>query len=140
MNGTKVLVAICVGCGLLAAGCGSKSPVEKCEDLFSLVCDRLAECSGEGDAARDECIGIIEDAMVCAMIKSVGSTYDDCLDQLDSRSCPALFPDGPEGDPELPEACNNVLSDEETRAVGPSVPARSRLPGLRNADATIFGE
>lgn len=132
MKDTRVMVVM--GLALLAVGCGDKSPREKCDDLVSMVCDRAVECLPGAAGMHDGCVQYFQDNKFCDSVKSVGGTYDACLDQLDSQSCQQLFPTSSTGTPTatLPSACMGVLSTQSSRGDAPTLPASTSLPvGLR---------
>jgi len=106
---------------VVVAGCGgSSSPEDKCEDFVDTVCDRLSSCVGEEDT--DDCVREGEDALGCARVTSVSSTYDDCIDDLEDTSCEALLDTDEDGNstPALPLTCRGVL---RTGIGAPAMPA-----------------
>jgi hypothetical protein len=115
MKGTVVVMAV----GLLGwVGCGDKSPAEKCDDLVSLICDRAVDCIAGASGMHAECVHAFDQVMLCENTKSVGPSYDRCLDQLEAQSCQALFPTDPDTGEQtltLPVDCESVLSTESAR-------------------------
>ncbi len=92
-------------------GCGSeKSPVEKCDDLVEVVCDRGVECAPEL-GTKSSCVQAIKQALPCGMAERVSNSYDRCMDQLEDNSCSALYPRDSEGDISLnlPADCFAVI-------------------------------
>jgi hypothetical protein len=136
----KVMVLVVLGC----VGCGDspRSPAEKCDDLVSLTCDRAVECISWASGMHDECVQAIRQELACGTVKSVGPSYDRCMDQLDDQSCPILFPRDQDGDQALilPADCNGVLLMEAARGeVDPaalvSTPLAGAIRGVTGAGA-----
>lgn len=102
---------------MFLVGCGSnareKSPVEKCDDLVDSVCDRLFACIAGVSGTHSDCVAAIASVgLSCAVVKSVGTGYDRCMDKLDSGSCTTLFPVNPDTGRQslvLPQDCSMVL-------------------------------
>lgn len=92
------------------AACGTESsPVEKCDDLVDVLCNRAVQCGGGSHA---ECVEAVKTELPCGAAKSVSGTYDRCVDQLQGASCNVLFGTNPStGEPELrlPADCNAVI-------------------------------
>ena len=116
---------------VLAAGCGGgdASPVEKCDDLLDLLCDRAVQCiSNPGSHAS--CVQELQQVIPCGTVKAVSASYDRCIDQVDSFACPVLFPFDPQtGGPtlELPADCMGVVlsrtvGDDAQRCLRSSTP------------------
>jgi hypothetical protein len=101
-----------VGClaVVLLLGCGAeKSPVEKCDDLIDVLCDRGIQCLGGSHA---ECVQAFQSELPCGSAKAVSASYDRCIDQLQAAACSSLFPPSPQpGQPELrlPADCMSVI-------------------------------
>ncbi len=115
MNVLRWCVSACV-----LAGCTSEpSPVEKCDDLVDVVCDRGVVClPGAGNHAT--CVSEVQQVLPCGSAKQVSASYDRCISQLQGSSCAVLFPPNPQtGNPELklPADCMAVIL---TREVPPS--------------------
>jgi hypothetical protein len=71
------------------AGCGTEaSPVEKCDDLVDTLCDKGVQCLGGSHA---ECVQAAQTTLPCGSARSVTTSYDRCVDQLESASCSVLF-------------------------------------------------
>ncbi len=123
----KVVVLAVLGC----VGCGDKSPKDKCEDLIDAVCDRGVECITGAAGMHDECVHAVEGDLPCGDVKSVTSSYDRCIDQLNEQSCQTLFPRDPDtGDQALvlPTECSGVLSTQSTSRAIDRVPRATALP------------
>jgi hypothetical protein len=123
-----VMVTVLVGFG--GMGCGDKSPAEKCQDLVSSVCDRAVECIPGASAMHDDCVRAGEGELSCSATKSVGKSYDECVDLLNQQSCRTLFPTDARSGAimfDLPEACFGVLSTEAGHGNPGSVPGASTL-------------
>lgn len=122
MKRTMFVLAVTV------AGCGGEdSPVEKCDDLVSTVCDRLVECL-PGAATRAQCIQEIQAALPCGSAQDVTASYGRCMEHLREFSCPVLFPNDPEtGEPSLvlPADCQGVILTG--RASDPAEPQATPL-------------
>ncbi|HVK77910.1 MAG TPA: hypothetical protein VM734_31605 [Kofleriaceae bacterium] len=117
-----VLAVTLVACG------GEDTPVEKCDDLVSTVCDRLVECL-PGAATRAQCIQEIQAALPCGSARDVTASYGRCMENLEEFSCPVLFPNDPEtGEPSLvlPADCQGVILTG--RASDPAEPHATPLP------------
>jgi hypothetical protein len=93
------LVAIVVGCG------GSDSPVDKCDDLVDITCDRAIDCVA-GAGTHAECVQEVQAVLPCGMAKSVTPSYARCISQMKSNTCAALFPGG---QLDLPADCEGVI-------------------------------
>jgi hypothetical protein len=134
----KNLVMVLVLVGFGGVGCGDKSPAEKCEDLVSTLCDRAVECIPGAAGMHDDCVRASEGELSCSATKSVGTSYDECMDLLNQQSCRTLFPtDARSGEitVDLPNACFGVLSTESGRGnltptLGASTRTTSPLGGL----------
>lgn len=114
----KNLVMVMVLVGFGGMGCGDKSPVEKCEDLVSSVCDRAVDCITGAAGMHDDCVRAIEGELSCSSTKSVAKSYDECVDLLNEQSCPTLFPtDARSGEMRLvlPDACLGVILTQSGR-------------------------
>ena len=99
---------------LIACGADEPSPVEKCDDFLSEVCDRGVECLG-GGVTHAACIQELQAVVPCGSARDVTASYDRCMDQIRSFSCGVLFPTDPEtGQPglELPADCSGVIRVE----------------------------
>jgi len=109
-----VLVVAVMG----GSGCGDKSPKEHCQDLVDMICDRIVECLADARGMHDACVRGFESVQSCSSVKSIGETFDDCMDQIDARSCQSLFPtvSGGMASISLPQACSGVLSDHSSRS------------------------
>lgn len=102
-----MLIVVLVGCG------AEKSPVEKCDDLVDVICDRGVQCLG---GSVNECVQAVRSELPCGSAKSVSASYDRCVDQLETNSCSVLFPTNPmTGQPEirLPADCMQVILTRE---------------------------
>jgi hypothetical protein len=113
---------------LLACGCGGdKSPREKCDDLFSLICDRAVSCIPGASGMHEECMQAFDQTMVCAKTMSVAPGYDHCVDGVEQASCQTLVSvSSSTGEPTimLPAECNGVMTgstrgDLEVHATAP---------------------
>jgi len=106
-----VLVLVLVACG------GEKSPVEKCDDLVNVVCDRGVECIG--GSTHQECVQAVQQQLPCGSAKSVSASYNRCIDQLNNDSCQILFPTDPQTGQQslvLPADCMSVILAREVPA------------------------
>lgn len=97
---------------LVATACGGTepSPVEKCDDLIDLLCDRAVQCIPTGGSHRT-CVQEVQQELACGSVKAVSASYDRCMNQLSATSCPVLFPNDAQGQPtlELPADCMSVV-------------------------------
>ena len=101
------LVVVMLGCG----GGGGSSPVEKCDDLVDIVCDRAVECI-PGAGTHASCVQEVQQVIPCGSAKQVSTSYDRCMTQLETTSCAVLFPVNPQnGQRELvlPADCMSVI-------------------------------
>jgi len=132
VKGTRVMVMVMVSVALVGGlGCGDKSPKEKCDDLFGMVCDRAVECIPGAAGMRNSCIQFVRDQKICDNVKSVTDNYEACMDQLGSVSCQQLFPTSSGGSTPtgtLPGVCMGVLSTQPS-GDAPGLPASLSLPG-----------
>ena len=94
-------------------GCGAdKSPVDKCDDLINVVCDRAVQCLGPSGGTQAQCVQQVQASLPCGSAKSVSASYDRCIDQLDSDDCSVLFPTDPQTGQQtlkLPADCMSVI-------------------------------
>jgi hypothetical protein len=93
----------------MAACAAEPSPVEQCDDLVDVLCDRGVQCLG---GSHRECVQAVQTELACGAAKAVSASYDRCVDQLQSNSCTALFPVNPQtGEPllRLPADCMQVI-------------------------------
>jgi hypothetical protein len=122
-------IAIAIGAGA-CGGDDDSSPSGKCEALESQLCTRITECIPGGAGMQDACIQGIDSTAPCSAVKTIGASYDQCVNLLDSQSCTALFPTDPTtGTPEvtLPQECVGVLQS----APAPTLGVRSADPFAR---------
>lgn len=94
----------------MACGGGEPSPVEQCDGLVDVLCDRAVQCiAGVGTHAA--CIQELQSEIPCGTVKAVSASYDRCMDQLASHTCGALFPPDSTGQPvlRLPADCMSVV-------------------------------
>lgn len=100
-------------CVSLLVACGSEpSPVEKCDDLVDLVCDRAVQCIPSEVGTHVTCVQQLQQVLPCGSVKAVSASYDRCMDQLAADSCAVLFPIDPQtGGPmlKLPADCQSVV-------------------------------
>jgi hypothetical protein len=97
-----------IGCG---GGGDDRTPPEKCEDLLGDLCARIVSCAGSG--TRSECVQALGEVAACSSVKTVGATYDRCVDHINKDSCDTLFPVDPDtGDREsvAPADCVSVFT------------------------------
>lgn len=90
---------------LMACGDSEPTPVEKCDELVDLVCDRFEECVSAAGTHAD-CVQLVQQQVPCGTAKAVSASYDRCMAQLASFSCANLFP---AGSLRLPADCNGVV-------------------------------
>jgi len=104
---SRIWVSVC-----LVAGCGNDpSPVEKCDALVDELCDRGMQCV-PNSGTHAQCVQTIETQLSCGAVKAVSSTYDRCMDQLQTFSCQVLFPFDPQTNMQtlvLPADCMSVV-------------------------------
>ena len=104
----------------MACGNGEPSPVERCDELVDLLCDRALQCvAGAGTHAT--CVQALQGELPCGSVKAVSASYDRCMDQLATHSCGVLFPPDLMGQPSLrlPADCMSVVL---YRAAGGELP------------------
>jgi hypothetical protein len=107
---------------LYAAACGTEtSPVEKCDDLVDVLCDRGVRCVG---GSHIECVQAVKTGLPCGSARSVTSSYDRCIDQLETASCNVLFAINPQTGElvvRLPADCMGVILtlDDDSTATSP---------------------
>lgn len=99
---------------LMVVGCGggAKTAVEKCDDLTNSICDRAVSCIPSQAGSHSDCVQTVQQVLPCGQAKSVSASYDRCLSQVESDSCPILFPVDPQsGQPalDLPADCSAVI-------------------------------
>jgi hypothetical protein len=104
---------LCVVCFVGACSASEKSPVAKCDDLVDDVCNRAIECLGAATVgSHSACVQQIHQALPCGSAKGVSASYDRCINQINTDSCPVLFPPDPQtGNPMLmlPADCKAVI-------------------------------
>lgn len=92
------------------AACSTElSPVDKCDDLVEVICDRGVQCLG---GSHTECVQVLQTELACGRARSVSASYDRCISQLETNSCSVLFPIDPQtGAPSLrlPADCMQVI-------------------------------
>jgi hypothetical protein len=104
------------GFGLcLVLGCGGgDSPVDKCDDLLDVTCNRAVECLGEAAVGnQSQCLETLRANFACSQVASVNSNYPRCMEEMSSFSCNTLFQVDPaDGQRKLvnPADCNAVFS------------------------------
>ncbi|MBK9036897.1 MAG: hypothetical protein IPL61_37540 [Myxococcales bacterium] len=126
---------------MVVSGCGGDgdSPVEQCDALLEVVCDRAAECvSG---VVADECVQELQAQIPCGAVERVGPRYGRCMQQLREFSCAVLFPVdlGTGADAlESPVECDDVFQAGSGGHGGTAVPSggAARAP-LASAAATV---
>lgn len=107
-------VAVLLGCGT------ERSPVEQCDDLVDVLCDRGVQCLGGTTA---ECVQAVQTQLSCGAVKAVSASYDRCIDQLQAAGCASLFPLDPQtGEPalQLPADCMGVVLSRTSEAPTPT--------------------
>jgi hypothetical protein len=78
---------------------------QHCIDVIAIVCGRIRPCTGysPGDCSRD-----LMEELSCEKVFDVVSAHIDCIKDVSSLSCPALFPKlGPKW--ARPASCKNVF-------------------------------
>lgn len=111
------------------AGCATeRSPVEKCDDLVDVLCDRAIQCFPSA-GTHTQCVQELQQVLPCGSAKSVSASYDRCVDQLQADSCPVLFPLDAQGQPtlKLPADCMSVVL---TRTTGEDVPLATAVTAI----------
>jgi hypothetical protein len=96
---------------VVCAACGEPSPKEKCEDLGDRFCDRAVECIPGAQGMHEQCFDAYKRGDACEAVKTVTSSYEACMDDLDRFSCQALFGPMPSfsSTVSLPGTCQGVL-------------------------------
>ena len=102
--------AFVIACAAAAlTGCGGDdpppNPVQQCEDFVGAWCNKNAECSLPSERARvlEDCRFVVQLDVRCDIVKQVGVTYPDCIDDIKTSQCLA------EGGIEFPGLCTGVL-------------------------------
>jgi len=85
--------------------CGEESPVEKCDHLVEVTCDRAVQCIPNA-GTHSECVQAVQTALPCGSAVSVTASYDRCVNQIDTVGCAILFPNG---QLDLPADCEGVI-------------------------------
>lgn len=117
---SKPLLLTCL-LSLLVA-CGEDTPVEKCDHLVDVTCDRAVECIPTG-GTHAECVAEVKAALPCGSAKSVTASYGRCIDQVESVSCGILFPNN---QLDLPADCSGVIQVSRV-AIDDGAPSPSAL-------------
>ena len=64
--------------------CGSDaSPVEQCDELVDVLCDRGVQCLGGSHA---ECVQAVQGELSCGGARQVSASYDRCI-PMSQGSC-----------------------------------------------------
>lgn len=98
--------------GMVMLACSSSGdgdgggPVQQCEALLDLACDRTMECVPGGYPSKADCLTDVQSMVSCADAKSVGDGYPDCVSTMELRACADLFPGG---QLDLPAVCSGVI-------------------------------
>ena len=103
----------------LATSCGP-SAEEQCTDLIETVCKRVRVCTEEATDEKlpasfeSECVKEVEkSAGVCSKATDVSSSYDDCVDDLESIDCEDfLTGSGEDITIGFPSTCKGVIKVE----------------------------
>lgn len=115
----------------LLVACGEDSPVEKCDHLVDITCDRAVECIPTG-GTHAECVEEVRQQLPCGSAKSVTESYDRCVDQIDSVTCGTLFPNNML---DLPADCSGVIQlSRRLPDDGSSTPSQRTLQSFAVAD------
>lgn len=116
----KSLVWVLWG-ALAVVGCGDdgggKSAPDKCNDLETRFCGRLADCATElmceAGATRDQeyqdCLTSIKGSLDCSKAVSVSASYDTCMSDIAAIQCSALGTTGQCMVPTLSANCSKVI-------------------------------
>ena len=96
-----------------SSGSSSSGATSECNRLVSKICDGLSSC--DETLTHSSCVAQVnqtfEDSFGedCSGADQVGSTYDQCMSDLNSVACGG----------DLPDSCSGVILYEETRSGTP---------------------
>ncbi len=118
--------------GWVGCGGGSETPVQKCDDLLSDVCDRGVQCVPQETGTHDNCVQQLQQVLACGTAKMVSASYDRCIQEIKGNACWILFPTDPQTGMTslaLPADCNGAIQMFEPAQPLPGSPlgAVSRL-------------
>jgi hypothetical protein len=113
------------------------SPADQCKALETQLCDRITECVAGGAGMQDQCLQGIDSTAPCSAVKSVGASYQQCIDLLNSQTCSQLFPTDSNGLPQvtLPQECAGVLQSGGPARLGAADPLTRAIGGALLAPA-----
>ncbi|HKU42175.1 MAG TPA: hypothetical protein VJR89_28650 [Polyangiales bacterium] len=104
---------------VLSLACGGPDPEQQCEDLLKTICKRARVCGEEvlGEKApanfESDCVENVQDTALdkdCSHAVDVTSSYDTCIDEIESSSCDDFLDVSGSGvkiDP--PASCSKVI-------------------------------
>lgn len=103
----------------VASACGP-SAEEQCNDLMGTICKQVRICTEEstGDklpaSFESDCVKEVEKAAgVCSQATDVSSSYDDCVDDIESSDCEDfLTGSGANISIGFPTSCKGVIKVE----------------------------
>ncbi|MEI9950105.1 MAG: hypothetical protein WDO74_14315 [Pseudomonadota bacterium] len=112
LAGLLVLVAL--------PGCGSDdsaSPVQKCEDLITRLCESAISCQVKGGviesskqaSANATCKSNAHNEVDCSKAKRVKSSYDACMSKVSNPPCDEVNEAIATDSLELPSECDGVI-------------------------------
>jgi len=104
--GVVLLGMLMLACSSSGDG-GGGGPVQQCEALLDVTCDRTMECVPGGYPSKADCLADVKTIVTCADATSVGDGYPDCMSTMELRPCSDLFPGGTL---DLPSVCSGVIN------------------------------
>jgi hypothetical protein len=80
------------------------SGVDGCRTLVDSVCSRIAECAAPSarSASYQDCTFGFELQVSCEEVRSLGPTYDECIDSIPETDCETIRST-------VPQSCHGVL-------------------------------
>ena len=105
----STLMAVCLVASSSACSSEEASTADKCKTLVSDICTRGVACVG---GTQQDCVVMVGGDFQCDSVQQVSSTYDQCIDEVNTAECSALFPVDSSGQAMLvvPPACVSVVS------------------------------
>ena len=103
----------------VASACGP-SAEEQCTDLMETICKQVRVCTEEATGEKlpasfeSDCVKEVEQAAgVCSKATDVSSSYDDCVDDIESVECKDfLTGTGEDINIGFPTSCRGVIKVE----------------------------
>lgn len=110
MQSRQTSAGFVLACAALLIRCGSGDdsppvPAQRCEEFLQIWCDKIAQCAAPSDRARalEDCRFVVDLDIHCELVKNIGATYSDCINDIRASQCLAT------GGIEFPGMCTGIL-------------------------------